>query len=455
MSIIKVNKIKRPWMKVCLNKLIVFLVTYLIIFPGIALAENKLEVDVPINCNSISNSWADCYFYLDNESKAKTITATLGGVSANITNISGYPSKSQKTAALVLVDTSDPSRISTVQNNISTANQWVANKKVYQSIAVALFDHDLRLIADFNGKQYPDVAKSQGQATEFYRSILNGIKLLDKQNASRKVLIVFSDGKVEDKAYTNEDVVKEAKAADVKILALGFPERMSETPFLQNLEVLATKTGGRYFSAEEKTGILPDDVLKSPLSFVENGASFSVSTSQAYGNTPLAVSIILNDGVKVNASTNLSVPDNRSFFKKSITFIKSNYIWVLVLVIVAFSMLFFVLNRRKKLKNLKEIDVVYGYLNEMDGMCTKHEILKKAIRIGRSPQNDIVLSNDSISSHHAEIILQRNGVFSITDLSSSNGVFVNELKISQSELKHRDIVELGEVRLRFMDTKTI
>jgi pSer/pThr/pTyr-binding forkhead associated (FHA) protein len=63
--------------------------------------------------------------------------------------------------------------------------------------------------------------------------------------------------------------------------------------------------------------------------------------------------------------------------------------------------------------------------------------------------NDVHLPNDSISSHHAEIHRRREGDFYIVDLSSTNGVFVNEQVVTQTELNDGDLIELGEVRLYF------
>jgi ABC transport system ATP-binding/permease protein len=48
----------------------------------------------------------------------------------------------------------------------------------------------------------------------------------------------------------------------------------------------------------------------------------------------------------------------------------------------------------------------------------------RALRIGRAPDNDIVVSDSGISRYHAEL---RNvaGAYSVVDLDSSNGTFVN------------------------------
>jgi pSer/pThr/pTyr-binding forkhead associated (FHA) protein len=97
----------------------------------------------------------------------------------------------------------------------------------------------------------------------------------------------------------------------------------------------------------------------------------------------------------------------------------------------------------------KSKPVTFATLVELNGMGTKHVIQQTAIRIGRSSDNDIRLMNDSISSHHAEIHRRREGDFYIVDLASTNGLFVNDEKVHQGELKNNDIIELGEVRLRF------
>ena len=74
---------------------------------------------------------------------------------------------------------------------------------------------------------------------------------------------------------------------------------------------------------------------------------------------------------------------------------------------------------------------------------------KTATRIGRRSDNDLVFSNDSVSGHHAEVHMGRDGSFTITDLNSANGVYVNGSKVKQSGLRDGDSVELGEVRFRF------
>ena len=71
----------------------------------------------------------------------------------------------------------------------------------------------------------------------------------------------------------------------------------------------------------------------------------------------------------------------------------------------------------------------------------------KMLRIGRAPDNDIVLSDLSVSGHHAEL---RNvaGAYRIVDLDSSNGTFVNEQRVTAALLSDGDIIGLGDSAFR-------
>ena len=69
--------------------------------------------------------------------------------------------------------------------------------------------------------------------------------------------------------------------------------------------------------------------------------------------------------------------------------------------------------------------------------------------IGRTPENDIVLNHKSISRHHAKITREGNR-YVILDLESANGVRVGGTEQDRVELQSGDVVELGEVRLRFL-----
>jgi pSer/pThr/pTyr-binding forkhead associated (FHA) protein/tetratricopeptide (TPR) repeat protein len=69
--------------------------------------------------------------------------------------------------------------------------------------------------------------------------------------------------------------------------------------------------------------------------------------------------------------------------------------------------------------------------------------------IGRTGENDIILNHKSISRHHAKILREGNR-YVILDLESANGVRVGGVEGDRIELQSGDVIELGEVRLRFL-----
>jgi general secretion pathway protein A len=70
--------------------------------------------------------------------------------------------------------------------------------------------------------------------------------------------------------------------------------------------------------------------------------------------------------------------------------------------------------------------------------------------IGRSEHNDLRISSRFISRHHALFVRHGKSTF-LMDLNSTNGTFVNSRRISNLMMKHEDVVQLGNHRIKFMD----
>jgi ABC-type multidrug transport system ATPase subunit/ABC-type transport system involved in multi-copper enzyme maturation permease subunit len=71
----------------------------------------------------------------------------------------------------------------------------------------------------------------------------------------------------------------------------------------------------------------------------------------------------------------------------------------------------------------------------------------KVLRIGRAPDNDIVISDLSVSRNHAELRRTASG-YQIADLDSHNGTFVNGQQIGSAPLTEGDIVGIGPSTFR-------
>ncbi|HYM97694.1 MAG TPA: FHA domain-containing protein, partial [Candidatus Sulfotelmatobacter sp.] len=77
-----------------------------------------------------------------------------------------------------------------------------------------------------------------------------------------------------------------------------------------------------------------------------------------------------------------------------------------------------------------------------------HRTGEQALRLGRSPDNDVILRDPATSGHHAR--LERRGdQFWIVDLGSTNGTLVNGEPIQEKQLNHGDRVTIGQNAVQF------
>jgi pSer/pThr/pTyr-binding forkhead associated (FHA) protein len=68
---------------------------------------------------------------------------------------------------------------------------------------------------------------------------------------------------------------------------------------------------------------------------------------------------------------------------------------------------------------------------------------------GRHPESDIFLDDVTVSRRHAEFYRQH-GVFTVRDVGSLNGTYVNRERIEESGLHGGDEVQVGKFRLVFL-----
>ena len=77
------------------------------------------------------------------------------------------------------------------------------------------------------------------------------------------------------------------------------------------------------------------------------------------------------------------------------------------------------------------------------------------MRIGRAPDNEIIIEDDAVSGYHAVIHLTKATEndkvekYVIEDLGSTNKTYVNNKEISSHELAEGDVIRLGRTRLKF------
>ena len=71
------------------------------------------------------------------------------------------------------------------------------------------------------------------------------------------------------------------------------------------------------------------------------------------------------------------------------------------------------------------------------------EVLHADNIIGRNAENDIVIENLAVSKLHARIVKQDEAYY-IEDLNSTNGTYLNKIRITKKDLKDNDIISVGK-----------
>lgn len=81
------------------------------------------------------------------------------------------------------------------------------------------------------------------------------------------------------------------------------------------------------------------------------------------------------------------------------------------------------------------------------------ELSKSKVLVGRAPNCDLIIDHESVSHYHAMIFQDGKGHFTIIDLKSSNGTFINGQKCnSQSFISENDNLTFGKAHSSLIDT---
>ena len=422
------------------------------------------------------------------------ISAVTDGKPLTIKQEETYPWDKAVTAILILVDTSDPARQNVIEENRKIIQRILEAAAPHDQIGLGGFDKSLRLVAPIGSPHDLILASSgnlraAGMTTELYRSLLEAIEVLKKTTADRKSIYLLSDGLAEDKAYYHQDVVKAARDNGIVITSLGFPRSVSQSVGLQTLRRLSEETGGIFVESDNNFHV-PDDFLQRPFASMDSGGRFVVSiadvtpsdtgrftvaininsaTGSHRSEIPLAVLIQREETVaKIPAE---AAPTGRPAAQPPVRIItreaapaEPDYFWswylvliaLLFLLILVISAFFMTVYRQGKKRPAATAHAVgageikpYAYLVVQDETKKRYPITRTTWRIGRGSDNEMTLQDSSVSRRHAEIHRDKGDVFTIFDLDSLNGVFVNDDKVHKQILHEGDIIDIGDICLRF------
>jgi len=87
-------------------------------------------------------------------------------------------------------------------------------------------------------------------------------------------------------------------------------------------------------------------------------------------------------------------------------------------------------------------------LQSVDDPTREWTFDKEEIRVGSMDDNDVVISDDTVSRYHCRIVQEDTG-YAVVDQRSTNGTFVNKVRVREAFLKPGSIVSVGQSQMRF------
>lgn len=411
-----------------------------------------------------------------------------------------YPKPDDISAFLFLFDLSDPARAGTVNANIADARRILATAATYDRFGIATLpggsgpEPSIDLPAPIgldlhNVERRLAEMKAKGLASPIYRSSIESIRVLNDYKASRHAVLLFSDGRAEDKVYTLEDVIEEAQKAHVAVFTFGIAERGADTPFLQPLMRMAEATGGRYFQADQGTRHFSNTALDSVLKHVDNGGHVAVDLAGVASDQSVELAFatsgapgLLTHRVQVrDLSTQPAPPPPQSqgWFAWAGVWLQSHWIEsiligiAILLLLCALVILCVRAFRRRRTdtgyvapsqeetfrfrtgetsapRPVRTDGVALATLQPLLAGGSPYPVRAPMVTIGRALDCDVCLSHETISAHHATLVRKRDGSFELTDMGSRNGVRVNGERVNRQRVGNGDVIQFGRSEFRFV-----
>ncbi len=92
-----------------------------------------------------------------------------------------------------------------------------------------------------------------------------------------------------------------------------------------------------------------------------------------------------------------------------------------------------------------------------DVVVNKFNLNENALTIGRSPNNQVQIEDNAVSSFHAQITQESDPYFEgqiryvLEDLKRTTATKVKGMKVNQHTLNNGDLIQIGYNKFRFVD----
>lgn len=417
----------------------------------------------------------------------------------------GFPEDVETSATLLMIDLSpgpNGNRRPTFKTERAILTDFIEAMPSGEEVAIYGFNEGLRRIVDFtsNRAELLDAIEGLelgGTNTRIATSVAEGVNVLAaREDVLLRNLVVVSDGQEEGGRSVSE-VTREAVEAGVSISAIGAFWRSvgaAETGVgMDFLESLTGPTGG--FAQQV--------ILRQNTAAIEAAANFSVAYATALRNSTL----ILPEGDAAPATIQLTLtepeftdldqtvetpievlftpaqaqeaPPTETEPVEAEPEAEAMLFGVPALWIYAAGGFLVLLGLLLALLLVRRGAVVQDDTFEPDGLEEEIEpepapapVAPKAparawlvftqdgrkaairdtrVNLGRSSSNEIVIADESVSRLHAQLHINRDGGFSVTDMDSLNGTKVGGEPVKGTrQLRLGDVIEFGTVETKLV-----
>ncbi len=438
-------------------------------------------------------------------------TATIGTGAANKAvpvAWTGFESIPPANCAwLIVVDNSNPARQQTVAACVGEVRAFLALLPKGDAVMITSLSRDLVVESPFDSAQgQRDSAlagiKADGEAsltTLIYQNVKHGLTdHLVRRGEMRKCVVLLTDGKDETPGgpvavkARRDELITEAKKLGIPVHSFGFAEKATEANYFADLKETSLQTGGMHGPAVVATRQLATDTWPTLIGVMHGGGTALLDVSAVTKAVSVKLELTSESGKKagveipqavVEQALRIDTPPTQPApavsEPRSDSGTSSMPIWAWGMAAVVLLALIALASRRKKSSVVvedKRRKAAPTYEEPLavsrrapepgaplvenssfppasvelcDAEKTRHTVMAKGGKIGSGKHNDIVIKDDSVSENHC-MISMNNGEWTIADLESANGVQVNGTYYHQASLSPNDLIQLGEVQMRFL-----
>lgn len=425
-----------------------------------------------------------------------------------------YNPNEDTSAWLLLFDRSkslDKKSLSLIREDFGRVISSLRSK---EKLGIATFAESFRMIAPIGVEHSQlELALKQlepvGNETYLYQAALQGLEQLGQFNAKRRALVIISDGISEDGPDTTfQSVIKRANELDIVVYSIGYSQKPENDAYLDELNEIAKQTQGpsqRALLYKNENRVLSPRLMQYFLDYMQNGGTASFARRLPEQQITAQLVATLENGRRLTTK----IEFNPLYIEKAevpkikepelgLFGIPKNYeVMVLstiagLVILLLLWFFFWILKKSSSDENLStdltaedlsedeitttdelQTDIeetsaqetiaetpsstsnnIYGYFEQITPVSSRIELKKTTLTMGRHHDNDIEFSSATVHRRHGTLHMTADKNYALTDLSGpdGNGITVNDQKIETIILKNGDLIELGDIQLRYIET---